>query len=301
MNAEKEPINGEQPQPLIPCVTTDEKRKLVQDYAAALQGQAHLIGAHGLSHQEFDESGLFQAAIESLRGTTSASMADKRAFVRQILNHLQSVGEIDSWKSSEGRDRHDYEVHFADGRTSVIEAKGCLDGNNTNIFTRPRNADEFVIWSLCQNSGADMAKNVWSGIHVRLGPEMIAENKHVDGLVVWDALCGTAKRPCPKLAISPDRRVQVKSGQSVPPPCIYLFPRTVPDYRNNPNPATWALGDIRILSAIGRVFGCVASDISEVRYQAGHTGQDVTMATAVRRQGGLVKISEPKTIRRAKG
>ena len=39
------------------------------------------------------------------------------------------------------------------GRVSVVELKGCLDGNNTTIFERPANAQEFIIWSVCTNPG----------------------------------------------------------------------------------------------------------------------------------------------------
>ena len=37
--------------------------------------------------------------------------------------------------------------------------KGCLDGENTNKFERPTEADEFITWSLCTNSGADPRRN----------------------------------------------------------------------------------------------------------------------------------------------
>ena len=31
---------------------------------------------------------------------------------------------------------------------SAIELKGCLDGNNTDIFERPTHVQEFVMWSV---------------------------------------------------------------------------------------------------------------------------------------------------------
>src|ERR1035438_9763243 len=221
---------------IIPCSITLEKQRIIRKYGGELRAAAHKIGSHGLTREEFEASGIFQAAIESIRGTKSATMLDKRKFVRSVLEYLRDRAEISSWKSSGSRDRHDFEIQFPDGRTCVIETKGCLDGNNTNIFTRPPNADEFVIWSLCQNPGSDMGHNVWSGIHTRLGPEIISEHKQVDGLIVWDMLCGTDKRTFPKLAARPSRGTELSHGTTVPPPCLYLFPRTIPDYRNNPFP-----------------------------------------------------------------
>ncbi len=43
----------------------------------------------------------------------------------------------------------------------IDDALDTIDSvNNTNIFTRPPNADEFVIWSLCQNPGSNMSHNI---------------------------------------------------------------------------------------------------------------------------------------------
>src|SRR5260370_24203869 len=106
---------------------------------------------------------------------------------------------ISEWQSAGGVNRHEYTVKMPNGRLSVIELKGCLDGNNTNIFERPAHAQEFIIWSVCTNGAADPRHNVWSGIHTRLSAEIIENGKLLDGLMVWDWLCGTIGRPCPKL------------------------------------------------------------------------------------------------------
>lgn len=286
---------------LIPCGVSNEKQHQIREYAEALREAAHSIGSHGLTREQFEASGLFQAAIERIRGTKSATMMDKRLFILRVLDHLKKLGEIAGWESSGGRDRHDYEITFPDQRVSVIEAKGCLDGNNTTIFTRPPNADEFVIWSLCQNPGANMEKNVWSGIHTRLGPEMMASGKHVDGLIVWDGLCGTEQRICPKLLANPTRATDLGFASPVPPPCLYLFPRTIPDYRNNPNPAPWPLKEIRIMEVLHRVFKGDQDDTAEVRFEAQHNGKDVTRITRICRAGVEMRVSKAQEIRRAKG
>jgi len=100
-------------------------------------------------------------------------------------------------------------VVFPHNTTSVIEAKGCLDGDNTNIFQRPPDADEFIVWSLCQNPGADPRHNVWSGIHTRLSAEIIHRRQQVDGLIFRDMPCRTKARPCPKEEGKPSRFVEV--------------------------------------------------------------------------------------------
>ncbi|MGO9260923.1 MAG: hypothetical protein ACLQU1_32140 [Bryobacteraceae bacterium] len=294
----RRPVGGGQ---IIPCGISPEKQRAIREYGKDLRAIAYTIGSHGLTKEQFEASGIFQAAIESIRGTKSATMLDKREFVRSVLEHLRDGGEISNWKSSGSRDRHDFEIQFPDGRTCVIETKGCLDGNNTNIFTRPPNADEFVIWSLCQNPGSNMSHNVWSGIHTRLGPEIISEHKQVDGLIVWDMLCGSDKRPCPKLAADPARAAELSLGNTVPPPCLYVFPRTIPDYRNNPCPRAWSLAEVRILDVLHRVFKGRDEEVVEVRFEAGHNGADITRVTRLLRNGVEIARSKADVVKRARG
>lgn len=149
--------------PIIPCKATDGWREVVEEYAKALQAAGHSVGHHGMDKATFDESGLFKSAIERLRGQQAASLKKKQGFIDAVLSFMQNAGLISKWEFVGSRERHDYEVFFKGGRLCCIEAKGCLDGNNTNIFKRPGNADEFVIWSLCQNPGADPRHNAWSG------------------------------------------------------------------------------------------------------------------------------------------
>ena len=146
-----------------------------------------------------------------------------------------------------------------------------------------------------------MGHNVWSGIHIRLGPEIMAEHKRVDGLIVWDMLCGTDMRPCPKLLANPERATVLPDGTKLPPPCLYLFPRTIADHRNNPYPRPWSLGEVRLLDAIARVFKCVRDDLVEVRFKAGHNGAEVTRATHLVRDGVEVRCSRESPVKSARG
>jgi hypothetical protein len=166
---------------VIPCEKDATLKRLIQEFAEALQVEAHKLGSHGLSEKEFYESGLFRGAIEQVRGEGAATMRDKRDFVKRIFNLMQDQNFIKDWEPSGGANRHDYSVNLKSGKVAVIELKGCMDGNNTTIFERPPNANEFIIWSVCPNKGSDPEKNAWSGIHTRLGAEIISKGVHVDG------------------------------------------------------------------------------------------------------------------------
>ncbi len=138
---------------IVPCVANDAFRDEVDRFAEVLRTRAHQLT--NLSESDVYDTGLFAAAVERLRGQRSATMTGKRDFMARVLNYLQDLKLITGWDSSGAANRHDYSITMASGKTSVVEIKGCLDGNNTNIFSRPPHANEFVIWSLCQNAGAD--------------------------------------------------------------------------------------------------------------------------------------------------
>lgn len=285
--------------PIIPCNRRDDWADVIDAYAESLRHAAHTIGLHGLDAAAFNESGLFNSAVERIRGQRSATTSVKYAFIEATLSFLKDLGKISRYEFVGQRERHDFEVWFPDGRLCCVEAKGCLDGNNTNIFKRPENADEFVIWSLCQNPGSDPRHNAWSGIHSRLSAEIVARRERVDGLVIWDMLCGTRARPCPKLIEDPTRAVEL-AGKLVPPPCIYLFPRTIPDARNNPNPRPWSLGDVRFLDVLASAFSTPSSEAIAVQIEARMLDADVQRRTTYTSNDTLLYQSGWTAIRRAR-
>ncbi|MFM8332290.1 MAG: hypothetical protein ACKN9T_11430 [Candidatus Methylumidiphilus sp.] len=285
--------------PIIPCARRDDWAQVVDDYAEQLKAVAHTLGNHGLDQAAFEESGLFKSAIERLRGQQAATTSVKYAFIESVLQYLQAQGLIQAFEFVGSRERHDFEVVFADGRLCCVEAKGCLDGNNTNIFVRPQNADEFVIWSLCQNPGADPRHNAWSGIHTRLSAEIVSRRERVDGLIIWDMLCGSLARPCPKLAQG-QGQADLAPGKITPPPCLYLFPRTIPDARNNPNPRPWELQDIRFMSALATAFNIHPTDAIEVKIEARMLGVDIQRRTTYTAGGEGLYQSQWTAIRRAR-
>lgn len=283
---------------VIPCQQNKDLRKLIEEYAEVLKTESHKLGAHGLNEKDFYQSGLFRGAIERVRGQFSSTMREKREFCAHVLNYMQDKGFIADWESAGEANRHDYVVRFSSGRVAVIELKGCLDGNNTNIFERPAHAQEFVVWSVCTNLGADPRKNAWSGIHTRLSAEIIARQQRVDGLIVWDMVCGTVGRPCPKIANAPER-VTALAHYQLPPACVYVFPATIPSPRNNPRPVAQSLDDVQLLKAFHDCFGGRPEEVNYVDFEVEHNGAETMRTTRVRRDGVVARESEPTPIRRS--
>lgn len=283
---------------VIPCEQNAGLRRQIEEFAEVLKTEAHTLGTHGLDEREFYNSGLFRGAIERVRGQFSATMREKREFVQHVLNHMQDRGFVRDWDSAGEANRHDYTVTLNSGRIAVIELKGCLDGNNTNIFERPPHAQEFILWSVCTNPGADPQHNAWSGIHTRLSAEIIFRQQRVDGLIIWDMVCGTLGRPCPKLIAHPERVTEL-GPYRLPPPCIYLFPATIPSPRNNPSPAAQNLDDVQLLKAFHDCFGGQPAEINSVTFSVAHVGAETVRTTTITRDGVVQQQSQQTAIRRA--
>lgn len=283
---------------VIPCEQDPRLHAQIDQFADALKTQAHQLGDHGLDEASFYNSPILRGAIEKLRGEFSATLRGKREFVQHVLNHMQDGGFIADWDRAKGGARNDYYVRLNSGRLAVIDQKGCLDGANTNIFERPPEADEFVTWSLCTNSGADPRRNAWSGIHTRLSAEMISRNQRVDGLVIWDMICGTAGRPCPKLAAlaSPNRSTTL-GPFTTPPPCVYVLPGQIPSLAH-PFAAAQVLDRVELLDAFHRAFGGLDEEVNYVDIELGEQGGGVFRRTTIRRAGLVQHASEMTAIRR---
>lgn len=282
---------------IIPCEQNGALRKLIEEYSENLKSEAHKLGAHGLSAQEFYNSGLFRGAIERIRGQFAATMREKRNFVSHVLDHMRDGGYIAGWDSAGEANRHDYVVRLNTGRIAVIELKGCLDGNNTNIFERPPQAQEFVIWSVCTNPGADPQHNAWSGIHTRLSAEIIFREQRVDGVIIWDMVCGTVGRQCPKVAADVGRSTMA-GPYVLPPPCIYVLPATIPSPRNNPHPAPQSLDDVQLLKAFHDCFKGRDEEVNYVDFEVAYHGADTVRKTRVVRNGATQRESDATAIRR---
>ena len=123
---------------VIPCQQNAELRRQIEELASKLASESFNLTDHGLSVEDFNRSGIFRGAIERLRGQFSATMVQKREFAAAVFNHMKKSGTIKDWSSAGSANRHDYAVELNSGRSAAIELKGCLDGNNTNIFERLR-------------------------------------------------------------------------------------------------------------------------------------------------------------------
>ena len=150
--------------------------------------------------------------------------------------------------------------------------------------------------------GADPRKNAWSGIHTRLGAEIMHRGRPVvDGLIIWDMMCGTiGSALVPRRRADPKRLIHLPNGKGTPPPCLYLFPRTIPDPRGNPAPKCWELKDITFMHALWRAFKARPTDVTEVRIEAQMDGAEIQRRTRLVRAGKEVLLSEWTTLNRAR-
>ena len=283
---------------VIPCEQDPRLRADIERFAEILKTQAHQLGDHGLDEATFYSSPIFRGAIEKVRGEFSATMRGKREFVQHVLNYMEDGGFIAGWDRTRGKARNDYYVRLKSGGLAVIDLKGCLDGENTNKFERPADADEFITWSLCTNSGADPRRNAWSGIHTRLSAEMISRGKRVDGVVIWDMICGTLGRPCPKHR-SPGgdfRRTSIGPFLT-PPPCIYVFPAEIPS-ATHPQATARALAEVELLAAFHTAFGGDDEEVNSVDFEVSEQGDELFRRTVIRRGGTVQHASDMTAIQR---
>jgi len=210
---------------------------------------------------------LFRAAVEKLRGSFAASVQLKKRFTEAVLSEMKRQGLIRNWQFIGGAGRQDYRVRLQNGRNVAIEGKGCPDGNNMNIWDVPVWADEVIVWSQCPESLAKQpGAGVWSGVATRLVPESVASNKKVDAMIFFDGRCGSAGRQCPKdYGVNSELRSKATDISSqrdswMPPPCIYLFPRTIAHPQQNPEPALHDLTSCQFAAALLATFSVPAED-----------------------------------------
>jgi hypothetical protein len=220
-----------------------------------------VLTAHGISPTDYPL--LFNSAIQSLRGTSAATTAEKRLFGAQILNFMKEQTLIADWQYLGTEGRNDYRVNLPNGRSVAIEAKGCPDGNNMTIYERPSWAEEFIIWSQCPNSLAkDPGEGVWSGLSTRLFPHMMeSDTQRVDALIFYDGRCASSFRQCPyQFGINNGLREAATNIPGYPEadwmsaPCVYLLPRTKAHFSSNPKPPLTSLNDSQFVMALLRAF-----------------------------------------------
>lgn len=102
--------------PVVPCEIDPALKAKIDDFAEVLRTQAHTLGNHGLTAEDFYASAILPGAIQRIRGQYSSTMFDKRDFVARILRHMEDGGHIKEWESAGGKNRFDYSVVMPDGR-----------------------------------------------------------------------------------------------------------------------------------------------------------------------------------------
>lgn len=110
-------------------------------------------------------------------------------------------------------------------------------------------------------------------------------------------VCGTIGRPCPKLE-EHFRETQV-GPFTLPPPCIYLFPSTIPSPRNNPNPPAQSINEVEILKAFQECFKSREKELFSVIFNVAYHGSDTVRTTKIIQDGKTQVESKPTAIRRA--
>jgi hypothetical protein len=197
-----------------------------------LANHPDLLSQYGLTPDEFQAA--LPAAVESVRGSMSASNAGRREFLGGILNHLVAVGLATSVSAPTYGDDTVYRLEVPGVGTVAIIQKGCPDGAHSSVrWQVPVWADETYLWWLCPSMKANPGDHVAKGVN-RLRKRFFSDTPgELSGVIFHNELCGSAQRPCPKI-----RNAVTIDGNLVPPPCIY----TMPERESEATSWNWAGG-----------------------------------------------------------
>lgn len=190
----------------------------VAEVIQALASHPELLARYGVSSDEFRSA--LPAAIESIRGAMSAGNAERRHFLRSVLNHLKDRGLVASVTEPAYGSDTVYRLGVPSIGSVAIIQKGCPDGaHSSENWTEPDWADETYLWWLCPSLKSNPGEHIQKGVN-RLRRRFFADpSSTLSGIIFHNELCGTRQRPCPKL-----ERSALIDGQIVPSPCIYAMP-----------------------------------------------------------------------------
>lgn len=198
----------------VPASVVDRVAELVQTLAA----DQETLARAGLSSDEYARA--LPAAIETLRGRTSADNGRRRDFLASIFYELRRQGLIDSFTIPQYGNETVYRLEVPDlGSVAVIQ-KGCPDGVHSSVlWQEPSWAIETYLWWLCSSKKAHPGEHVARGVS-RLRRRFFSDSPGtLSGVVFHNDLCGTQERLCPKQA----QAINI-DGQMVPPPCVWAMP-----------------------------------------------------------------------------
>lgn len=195
---------------------------VIERVSLAIQGlgeDASFLAKHGISPAEYNMA--LPAAVESLRGSMSASNSDRRQFLGGLFEHLQAEKLITSVETPSYGANTVYRLAVPGVGSVAVIQKGCPDGQHSSVrWTVPDWADETYLWWLCSSTKSHPGEHVAKGVN-RLRQRFFSDTPGVlDGIIFHNEMCGGAGRPCPKL----DKSVGL-GGRRTPPPCIYVMPQ----------------------------------------------------------------------------
>jgi len=194
----------------------------VSTVIASLGSDSAFLASKGLTPDEYLSA--FPTAIEALRGSQSASNADRRRFLMELFRAMLAQGLISNLTMPTYGDDTVYRLTIENFGDVAIVQKGCPDGAHSSVrWSAPDWARETYLWWLCSSLKADPGEHIVKGVN-RLRQRFFSDAPDtIDGVIFHNELCGTAQRPCPKIATA----IQV-GDRLVPPPCIYVMPERDP-------------------------------------------------------------------------
>jgi len=217
---------------------------------------------YGLSSEEYTAA--LPNAIETIRGSMSASSGTRRSFLESLFWAMLDGGALSAVQAPKYGDDTVYRLTVPDlGDVAVIQ-KGCPDGRHSSVaWAAPDWAQETYLWWVCNSTRSEPGEHIKGGVN-RLRQRFFSDAPDIlDGVIFHSSLCGTAGRRCPKTANG-----IIVDGVAVPPPCVYIMPE------RNAHASEWNWGGTRsrrfpsvLLAAFGVPFANVPAYTGYVGFQ----------------------------------
>jgi hypothetical protein len=205
-----------------PCRHEGAPREHVVEATAklimSLGGQADVLARQGLSRDEFVAA--LPSAIERIRGSKSASVADRKDFIQKLLQGLVDTGVASHLEVPKYGDDTVYRLTIDGFGDVAIIQKGCPDGAHGSVrWSAPDWASETYLWWLCDSMRYQPGEHISKGVN-RLRKRFFSDAPDtLDGVIFHNYLCGSPERRCPK-----KEHLAELGGLTTPPPCVYVMP-----------------------------------------------------------------------------
>ncbi|MFD6463812.1 hypothetical protein, partial [Streptomyces roseolus] len=110
-----------------PQAIVDNVSKVIQDLGL----ESDLLGRYGLTTGEYRAA--LPAAIEGLRGSMSASVADRKDFLAGVFRDMLEGGFIDRLESPKYGADTVYRLTIGEYGDIAVIQKGCPDGRHSSV------------------------------------------------------------------------------------------------------------------------------------------------------------------------